>query len=259
MWDFLFDYYPVSPEKLSTWHPGYPVLLEGPEAEEYLRLAGYGNVPGGVRADLSFLTGKLPRLDVAIRILRGTLSRPAMTGCFGLHEWAMTYKLSQAQVRHSSLPLRLPAEEVARTVEAVGLRCTHIDAYRFFTPEALPLNSVEPTRATQPDLEQPGCLHAAMDLYKMTAWFLPLTSSDLLMDCFENAALAREIDMRASPYDLSEFGMEPIRVETATGRRDYADHQRSLMASADPLRRRLLADLEALQDAYAASPVPALG
>lgn len=86
----------------------------------------------------------------------------------------------------------------------------------------------------------------------MTAWFLPLTNSDLLMDCFENAALAREIDMRASPYDLSEFGMEPIRVETANGRREYAVHQQRLMASSDPLRRRLLADLEELQAAYKA-------
>lgn len=163
-WDFLVDYYPFSPSTLSIWHPGYPVLLEGSGAEKYVGLSGYVEALGGVRADIGFLAGKLPRLSGAIRVLQRTLSRPAITVCFGLHEWAMTYKLSQQEVRHSSLPLRLSSEDVAQTVEAIGVRCTHIDAYRIFTPAAIPLNSLEPTRASQPDLEQPGCLHAAMDL-----------------------------------------------------------------------------------------------
>lgn len=248
--DFLFDYYPFSPAKLMAWHPGYGVALEGPAAHDYLAHSGYTQVADGVTADLGLLDGREQRLDVAIRILRGTLSRPAVTGCFALHEWAMVYQQSQDEVRHSTLPLRLAPEDIASTVESVGLRCTHIDAYRFFTPQALPLNPVEPTRATQPLLEQPGCLHAAMDLYKMTAWFLPLTSSDLLLDCFENAATARELDMRASPYDVSAFGLEAIRVETPEGRREYAEHQTALMERTDPLRQRVLADLEALRDAH---------
>ncbi|NIP97292.1 MAG: 3-methyladenine DNA glycosylase, partial [Akkermansiaceae bacterium] len=57
----------------------------------------------------------------------------------------------------------------------------------------------------QPDLwsreanEQPGCIHANMDLYKWTAKALPWAGSDLLWDCFELALRAREVDMRASP------------------------------------------------------------
>ncbi len=237
--DFLFDYYPFSPAKLSTWHPGFGVVLEGTAADWYLSTPGYTRVDQGVTADLARLTSKLPRLEVAIRILKGTTSRTPVTGCFGLHEWAMVYGLTQEQVRHAYLPLRISPAEVSATVEAVGLRCTHVDAFRFFTPEAIPLNALEPTRATQPEVEQPGCLHAAMDLYKMASWFSPLVSSDLVMDCFENAARARQLDMQASPYDVSGYGLAPIPVETPEGRREYASAQQELIGATDPLRARL--------------------
>ncbi len=245
--DFLFDYYPFSPAKLSAWHPGYGVELEGPEASAYLASPGYIQVSGGVTADPSRLAGKLPRLDLAIRILTGTASRPAMTGCFGLHEWAMVYGLAPGEVRHEDLPLRVSPDEIAATVDEVGLRCTHIDAFRFFTPAAVPLNGLEPTRATQPDLEQPGCLHASMDLYKYAFWFSPLVPSDLVMDCFENAARARELDMRASPYDVGQFGLAPIRVETPKGRQEYVVAQRAMMDQASQPRARLLEVLVGLR------------
>jgi hypothetical protein len=245
--DFLFDYYPFSPAKLSAWHPGFGVILEGPAADSYLSTPGYTRAGEGVTGDVTWLSSKLPRLEMAIRILSGTASRPPVTGCFGLHEWAMVYGLAQDQVRHEYLPLRVSPAAVTATVESVGLRCTHIDAFRFFTPEAVPLNALEPTRATQPDVEQPGCLHAAMDLYKMATWFSPLVSSDLMMDCFENAARARQLDMQASPYDVSGFGLAAIQVETPEGRREYAAAQRELMEATDPLRARLLADLVTLQ------------
>ena len=247
--DFLFDYYPFSPAKLSAWHPGYGVELEGPDASAYLASPGYIQVPGGVTADPSRLAGKLPRLDLAIRILTGTASRPAMTGCFGLHEWAMVYGLAPGAVRHEDLPLRVSPDEIAATVDEVGLRCTHIDAFRFFTPAAVPLNGLEPTRATQPDLEQPGCLHASMDLYKYAFWFSPLVGSDLIADCFALARLAREVDMRASPYDLTDLGYEPIAVETPEGRAEYARVQRVIMASAGVMRDRLRAALASLRQA----------
>ena len=245
--DFLFDYYPFSPAKLSAWHPGYGVELEGPDASAYLASPGYIQVPGGVTADPSRLAGKIPRLDLAIRILSGTASRPAMTGCFGLHEWAMVYGLAPGEVRHEDLPLRVSPDEIAATVDEVGLRCTHIDAFRFFTPAAVPLNGLEPTRATQPDLEQPGCLHASMDLYKYAFWFSPLVPSDLVMDCFENAARARELDMRASPYDVGQFGLEPIRIETPEGRQEYVAAQRAMMDRGSPPRARLLEVLAGLR------------
>ena len=248
--DFLFDYYPYSPGRLLTWHPGYGIVLEGPRADSYLDLAGYRRLEGGVTADLAWLGPRRQRLEVAIRVLEGAASRAAMTGCFGLHEWAMVYGLDQDQVRHHYLPLRLSPAVVSATVDTIGLRCTHIDAYRFFTPSAVPLNEHEPTRGTQPDLEQPGCLHAGMDLYKYAFWFTPLVPSDLVADCFENAARARELDMRASPYDMAPFGLEPIPVETPDGRREYAAEQRAMITATEPLRLRLTTALLDLRQAF---------
>jgi hypothetical protein len=244
VWDFLFDYYPYSPGRLATWHPGHGVVLSGPAAGAYLSERGYVSVDGGVTADLS--AASAGRLAVAIAILAGTHGRPAALGCFGLHEWAMTYGLAQEEVRHAYVPLRLAPEEISRTVESIGLRCTHIDAYRFFTPDAAPLNAHVPTRDSQADDEQPGCLHASMDLYKYACWFAPLVGSDLVADCFENAATARELDMRASPYDVSSFGLAPVRVETAAGRREYVELQSALAERSAPLRERLLSTLREL-------------
>ena len=247
--DFLFEYYAFSPNKLATWHPGFGIVLEGLAAQPYLARAGYRAEGEGVTADLAWLEGKQPRLDLAIRILAGTASRAPVTGCFGLHEWAMVYGQGQSEVRHAYLPLRVTTSEITRTVDEVGLRCTHIDAYRFFTPEAMPLNPTTPTRETQPEMEQPGCLHAGMDLYKYAFWFSPFVSSELVADCFELARDARSLDMAASPYDCTDLGLVPIRVETPAGRREYAAAPQGLMNRAEPIRTRLLAGLEALHRA----------
>jgi hypothetical protein len=120
------------------------------------------------------------------------------------------------------------------------VRCSHFDAYRFFTPPARSLNLITPTRESQPDLDQPGCLHANMDLYKWAYKLSPLVSSELVADCFELAREIRELDMRASPYNLVDLGFVPIRVETAEGRADYARAQREFADRAAPLRERLL-------------------
>lgn len=252
VWDFLFDYYPYSPAKLARWHPGFGIALLGPSARRYLSDKHYREADGRVMVEAAMGPTQRRRLDLAIAVLRGTSTRPPGVGCFALHEWAMVYGLTQDEVRHPYLPLRVTPNVVAATVEGIGLRCTHIDAFRFFTADAIPRNEYEPTRASQPADEQPGCLHAAMDLYKYASWFAPLTGSDLVADCFENAARARELDMRASPYDVSGFGLTPVRVETSVGRREYMALQRDLIARTDPLRRRLLAVLEGVRSA---SPV----
>src|SRR5699024_8972646 len=44
-------------------------------------------------------------------------------------------------------------------------RCTHFDAFRFFTDPAAPLNQTRLTRDDQVRHEQPACLHAGMDVY----------------------------------------------------------------------------------------------
>ena len=50
--------------------------------------------------------------------------------------------------------------------------------------------------------------------------------------------------MRASPYDLSGFGYEPIAVETAAGRSAYEKEQRLLTREAGPLRDDLISQLD---------------
>ena len=248
--DFLFEYYPYSPGRLRTWHPGLGVVLEGDwaptsGASAYVSTSRGWTVQAG--------TVDAVRLSLAIRILEGTCNRPAQFSCFGMHEWAMVYRMDPAAVRHRQQPLRLSIEDISAAVDEAGLRCTHIDAFRFFTEEAAPLNAVTPTRESQPDLEQPGCLHANMDLFKYAMWFQPYVPGDLVLDCFELAVSAREIDMRASPYDVSDLGYSAITIETVEGRREYAREQRLIADRAAPLRQALLQRLRAVS--IAAVPV----
>src|SRR5690606_16054805 len=72
----------------------------------------------------------------------------------------------QEEIRHSGWPLRPGRRGTDEVVESMPLRCSHYDAFRFFTPPARPLNAVQPTRSDQISLEQPGCLHANMDITK---------------------------------------------------------------------------------------------
>ena len=121
------------------------------------------------------------------------------------------------------------------------LRCSHFDAYRFFTEPATRRNAEALTRDSQVATEQPGCVHAAMDCYKWAFKLGPLVESELVMDCLELAADARALDMRASPYDLRDYGFEPIAVETPAGRAEYVRAQQSVAERAAPLRA-ILAD-----------------
>jgi hypothetical protein len=239
--DFLFEYYPYSAGRLTTWHAGAGVALTGDVPEEFRRRP-YVSDNNTWTVDIEEIDHA--RLTLVLRLLAGTASRPAQLNCFGLHEWAMVYRTPDT--RHS-IPLRLTADALAATVEDIGLRCTHIDAYRFFTPDATPLNAHVPTRETQPDLEQPGCLHATMDLYKYVMWFQPYVHGDLVLDCFALAVDTRVLDMQASPYDLMDLGYRPVRIETPEGRREYVGRQRELTERGAALRARLAAQLDALR------------
>ena len=168
-------------------------------------------------------------------------TRPAFFACHGLHEWAMVYRQSSDGVRHPTWPLRFSSEEIARIVDALPVCCSHFDAFRFFTEPARPLNRLQPTRAATPQFEQRGCLHANMDLYKWAFKLAPFTPSELLADCFALARDVREVDMRASPYDFQKLGYSPIAIETAAGRTEYEQHQRTFAARGEPLRARLIA------------------
>ena len=252
--DFLFDYYSWRPGQLARWHPGVGLRLTG-DVAEFRGLRGYHADDSGARVDLA--TVPLDVVRATLRLLEATDARAPSFGCFGRHEWAMVYRQAPDEVRHSAWPLRLPSAEIAAVVESTPLRCTHFDAFRFYTTQARPLNVVQPTRATQADLEQPGCLHATMDLYKWCFRSYPAVGSDLTADCFALAREVRAVDMRASPYDFQELGYAPIPIETSEGRAEYVEHQRDFAARGALLRRRLLEDIRAALRATWGAEVPA--
>jgi hypothetical protein len=254
--DFLFTYYSHTPGRLRRWHPGPGSALLGEAARERLAWPFHvevavrddgGRETTGVALDVpAFLARRRDAVTWMAGLLRATAGRPASFGCFGLHEWAMAYRPDDGAVRHDAVPLRLGAAGTADVVDTHRVQCSHIDAFRFFTPRARPLNTLQPTRDTQTELEQPGCLHATMDLYKWAYKLGPACPGELVADCFALAVEVRELDMRASPYDLREHCYEPVRIETAEGKAAYVAAQRHVAQRGAALRRRLLDVCDAL-------------
>ena len=249
--DFLFTYYSQRPAQLRRWHPGYGVGLAGGEITRgYGRLvcpderfgALSGTRPDVVTVSASYVAGRSTLVESILALLRATAGRPPQLGCFGLHEWAMVHRATQSTTgtRHD-WPLRLGPAGTDEVVESHRIACSHFDAFRFFTPSARPLNTLSPGVSDRASYEQPGCLHANMDLYKHAFRLTPMICSDLVADCFELAWDIRVLDMRASPYDLAELGYPPVRIETAAGKQEYAAAQRRFAERGAPLRRRLVA------------------
>lgn len=257
VFDFLFEYYPFRPAHLTRWSPGYGVVCEGMTTETCDWPEWFESCEGGMSlSPHRFKAHRRPYLDWACEFLRTTAERDPTYHCFGLHEWAMVYRTTD--IRHSQVPFRISPEEIAETVELQGLRCTHFDAYRFFTSDAVPKNRTALTRLTTIENDQRGCIHANMDLYKFAFSVSPFLPAELTADAFEHAIAAREIDMRASPYDLRSFGFAPIAIETREGREEYVSYQKAIAESAQPVRIRLLAAYESLREAVnSLAPVPA--
>jgi hypothetical protein len=219
--DFLFTYYSFSPAKLLDWQAGWP---------------GSGSE--------GLLTRRGRLVASTLELLRATAGRPPALACFGLHEWAMVHRSDAT--RHPA-PLRLGGTATDEIVESHPITCSHFDAFRFFTPSAEPLNRLRPVAGDRPSYEQPGCLHATMDLYKHAFRLWPLIGSDLVADAFELAWDVRIVDMRAAPYDLSGLVLDPqgvewtpIRIETPEGKQEYVAHQRAFVERAAPIREALI-------------------
>ena len=249
--DFLFTYYPFSFAKLETWHPGTGVGLVcvgGPPPAFSAR--HYTHRDGVLFADRANLRAQdRQRLMWTRDLLVATRDRTPNFSCLGLHEWAMVYQ--GGDVRHGlTTPLRLPQREIDALVESLPVCCSHYDAFRFFAEPARRYNRLQPSAESRASMEQPACLHANMDLYKWAAKSSPWIASELLLDCFELALDMRGLDMRASPYDVRAYGLSPVAIETAEGRRQYEAEQRELADRAHPLRQRLIDGLEIALAAY---------
>jgi hypothetical protein len=250
--DFLFSYYMHSPARLRRWHPGPGIALEG--AGERAEWKFYRYAGDAAELDLeAFLGIRVATVAFIRKLLLAMDTRPAQLGCFGLHEWAMVYRQSPEQRRHADWPLRLGQTATDEVVESHQIRCSHFDAFRFFTEPARPLNTLAPTRDSQVAMEQPGCLHATMDLYKWAYKLSPAIPSDLTADCFDLARSVRELDMRAAPYDLRSLGYDPVEIETPHGKAEYVDAQQDFGARAQVLRRRLIDGCDTLLPAVAQS------
>lgn len=243
--DFLFTYYAYRPTLLRRWHPGTGVGLR--DAAIFSDRVDYVEHDGVVSLDIRRVTARLnPLVTWARRLLRAVSERQGRFDCFGLHEWAMLYQ--SETVRHPNIALRVTSDEIDATVEGHRLTCSHFDAFRFFTTPARQRNSTQLRRDDQVHDDQPGCLHANMDLYKIAYKVAPLLPAELMVDAFELAREIRVLDMRASPYDVSRYGYQPVPIETSAGRAEYARLQRQFATEAAPLRQRILAVLDIAAD-----------
>lgn len=249
--DFLFEYYPISTNKLLTWHPGFGGALEATEVElEEFPSGSYEFMDDLIQIRNDWLAKNQEAGINLIEFLAKTHDRSIRSGCFGLHEWAMV--LGTEEVRHEKWPLRLSQEQIRATIDEVGLRCTHFDAFRFFTPIAAPLNPLQLTPVDRKEVEQPGCLHANMDLYKYAQRFAPIVGSTIIRSAFALAKDIRNVDMQTAPYDLADLGVVPIPVETQAGRDEFAKLQVGFAQRAQVLRSELI---EALKSAYVTAEI----
>ncbi len=243
--DFLFEYYAFRPSALRRWSPGLGTGLEVKNSESIPELSELVVEDGIAFLDPGLFPEKrIKSTKWILEMLQNTQDKKPMFGCFGMHEWAMVYKAEKP--RHDQVPLRMEPEELAVFVESRPLVCTHFDAYRFFTPEAVPMNKFELSRQEFANTEQPGCIHSNMDLYKWAHKLYPWIGSDLILEAFELALEARTIDMMASPYDLVEHGLKPIKIETEEGRKEYLNHQETIFEKGKPVRERLVWEIENL-------------
>lgn len=259
IYNFLHSYYRYSVKDLKKFSPGIDVLLEDADLIKHksflierLMTATSEGAYYDPRLMKAPADGRYGWINVTkIRdILSATGLKQPFFGCFGLHEWAMLYSgsnLSEPTLlpRHQEqLSLRIPQSVIDDVVRGSGqLKCTHFDAWRFFHPDAQGLNIVSPlSRERQVQFEQPGCIHATMDLFKYAYQLYPFVSSELLLQSLKLAIKARKIDMRASPYDVShvEGCEEPLCVETSEGRRLYVAAQEDLFELSSPIRTSLL-------------------
>lgn len=283
-----YNFDPTQDAAVTRWTPGLRVRLTGvaqgeigrmlPEARPSLWTASGEGVRLKLGSHRLSSPASLAKLRHSRDFLADVWARKPFFGCHGVHEWAMLYKDPPDYSRHQSLPLRASRETIERVVAAsCPLLCTHFDATRHYTPAARSLNLHRDLfeklgRDSEPLLEQPGCLHVAMDLFQAARVLWPYLPSELLVSIMRSALRARVLDMRASPYDLRGVDpghgnpdladLRPVKIETPEGREEYAAGQKAVWQEARGLSQRLIAYYDMFladsrsTDAPAGSPSP---
>ena len=262
--DFLFTYYTLRPAQLRRWYPGagFALVDAGKRADwpfhRTIEVPGINSTVARsavVVDEVDFYARRATTVQYIYRLLTATASAPPQFRCFGLHEWAIIYRAPDR--RHLGWPLRLGLTGTDDVVENHTIKCSHFDAFRFFTPEARSRNALSPAQDTRVEMEQPACLHASMDLYKWAYRLVPVVTSSTLVDCFRLARDARTVDMRASPYDFTDLGHLPIAIETAAGKGEYVALQRQFSERGRSLRKRLCQEMESAFGTMLTSSAPA--
>lgn len=236
--DFLFQYYTFRPSHLKKWSPGLGVMLSKASPQDIEIDEMSFTEDGAYLHQDTFPEHRKKSVRWILTLLQNSTVKNPSFGCFGMHEWAMVYKAKQ--IRHNQLPLRMTMRELAAFVDSRPLVCTHFDAFRFFTEDAKPQNKFALSRQAITETEQPGCLHTNMDLYKWAFKMYPWVGSEIIRQAFLLAVETRTIDMKASPYDLSDYNLEPIKIETEEGRLEYLEHQKDIYHKSIPIREQLI-------------------
>mmetsp|Transcript_17449 Transcript_17449/g.28174 ORF Transcript_17449/g.28174 Transcript_17449/m.28174 type:complete len:315 (+) Transcript_17449:174-1118(+) len=259
IFNFLKLYYrikgPKELRRLMRWSPGFGAQVHGvdPRGDKDLIQLKWTQTEGD-RVLFKVPEKGLKSLQQWEMVLRRTMENKPVLNCFGMHEWAMVYASSESSKFQSEvMDFRVSQREINELVVSKGVNCTHFDAYRFFSPDAFDFSKhghlmKTCDRATGQQLENPACIHTAMDTFKVAYKFYPLINSELLLESLELSIDARRIDVRASPYDPSKFGLEPIKVETVDGRREYQIAQRNLLDRSQRLRGKLLKALDEIYE-----------
>ena len=139
MWDFLFTYYSLRPRQLRRWHPGFGVVLEpAGRRRRYLDRTGYDRIRQRVTVGREHLRSPRRHRRFIADCCAPPPAAPPGLNCFGLHEWAMVYR---SPTSGTTGPSAAGRRRHRRVVESMPLRCTHFDAYRFFTEPAAPRNA----------------------------------------------------------------------------------------------------------------------
>lgn len=268
IFNFFIEYYGMKGtkgvRKLKQWSlPTYPVFLQGAtpnDLGDILPLRGASiEATGILYCPSNYYRHDTPEDLVRAAsafvwyhtLLNQTAHREPVLHCYNLHEWAMQYHPPGSELPSSGkyqkhVSLRVDRDMLNQAVERNGVCCTHYDALRFFAPTALPFNSIPlvSDRGQQLKHEQPACLHATMDLFKMITKLQPFVSADLKLRCLSLVIMAREMDVAASPYDASGYGIAAIPIETPEGRSEYKKKQLQLLKESQPVRTELITAFE---------------
>ena len=97
--DFLFSYYSYSIGRLESWHPPAGTHLEFSPTENkhipsHFSENYYTKKGGYLFLDPTKSVSRLNSHRWILQLLEHTQKNKPIYGCYGMHEWAMVYKLS---------------------------------------------------------------------------------------------------------------------------------------------------------------------